>query len=273
MTSPANVKAADPRNYTFAAGMSLFFRKKNSVLDADYKDLGDLEDVAFAQEIERFSHQSVRRGQRAEDRNIITSRSMQLNLMLHDVNLTNLALAFGSDESDLVDQTIERLDSRIYKNPGANGTIDLSSVDIVPGSVIVTRVLEERVDELTYTDPADYSVVPSTGIITISPTGLLATPEAASTNEEVHVFWKKDVEAQVFEAWTGVELDGEARFQFINPDGPSWIWQMLNVQIQTNGDIAFGDGTDLVGLPITVKILADNTGTFFKKFLIKEDEL
>lgn len=273
MTSPANVKAADPRNMTLAAGMSLFFRKKGSVLDADWKDLGDLEDVGFAQAIDRFIHMSVRRGQRAEDRNIITSRSMQLNVMLHELNLTNLALAFGSDESDLASETIELLDSRIYKNPGANGTIDLSSLDIVPGSVIVTRVLEERVDELTYADPADYSVVPSTGIITISPTGLLATPEAAQTNQEVHVFWKKDVEAQSFEAWSGVELDGEARFQFINPDGPSWIWEMLNVQIQTNGDVAFGDGTDLIGLPISVKILADNTGKFFKKFLIKEDEL
>jgi hypothetical protein len=273
MVSPANVKAADPRNYALTTGMRLFFRVEGSTADGDWKDLGDIEDVSFAQTIDRFIHQSVRRGLRAIDREIVTSRSMQINLVLHELNLTNLAYAFGSDESDIADTTIEIFDSKIEKNPEAGGTISLGDTDIVPDSVILTRVLEERVDELTYTNPADFTVDENTGIITISAGGALATADEAQMTEEVHIFWKKLVETQKFEAFSGAEIDGEARFMMINRDGPSWVWEMPNVQIQTNGDIAVGDGTDLIGLPIAMKIHADNTGKFFFKHLIKEDEL
>jgi hypothetical protein len=273
MVAPANVRGADPRNYALAAGMRLFFRKKGSLLAADWKDLGDIEENSFTQAIERFTHHSTRRGQRAIDRTLVSSREMGLNLVLHELNLTNIALAFGSDESDLVDEVVDLFDSKVVTNPGASGTIDLGQTDIKSGSVIVRRVREERVDELTYASPADYTVDHNTGVITITPTGALATPAEADINEEVHIFWMKEVEAQKFEAFSGVELDGEARFMMVNPDGPSWVWTMPVVQIQTNGDIAFGDGTDLIGLPITIQIQAGSDGKFFHKHFIKEDEL
>lgn len=273
MAHPANVRASDPRNYNLAAGLRLMFREKGSTIATDWKDLGDLEDVSFAHTIDRFEHFSTRRGQRAMDRTIISSRQMQLNIMLHEINWTNLKLAFGSDGKDRVDGLFQLQDSRIFVNPGGGKTVSLGQLDIVPGSVLVRNVLEEDLDSVDYVENTDFMVDPNNGIITILPGGALNIPSEANDNEDIHIFWEKDVETQRVEAWSGKELDGEARFMMVNPDGISIIWEMPQVQIQTNGDIAFGDGTDLIGLPLTVQILAGPDGKFFHKHLIKEGEL
>lgn len=274
MPHPANVRGSDPRNYTLAAGLRLMFREKGSSLATDWKDLGDLEDVSFAHTIDRFEHFSTRRGQRALDRSIVSSRQMQLNVMLHEINFQNLKLAFGSDGSDRVDVLFQIQDSRIFVNPGFPGSVSLGQLDIVPGSVLVRNVLDEEVESKDYVENTDFSVDPNTGVITIlDAPGELAVASEGNDNEDIHVFWEKDVETQKIEAWSGKELDGEARFMMINPDGISIIWEMPQVQIQTNGDIAFGDGTDLIGLPLTVQILAGPDGKFFHKHVIKEGEL
>lgn len=273
MAHPANVRGSDPRNYNLAAGLRLFFRTKGSTDIRDWRDLGDLEDVSFVHNIERFEHFSTRRGQRAQDRSIISQRELSINVMLHELNWTNLKFAFGSDGSDRVDGIFQLQDTKIATNPGDGGTISLGQIDIVPGTVLVLNVLEEDVELVEYVENTDYTVDANNGTITILAGGALAVPSEANDNEEVHIFWEKDVETQRVEAWSGVELDGEARFMMVNPDGVSWIWEMPQVQIQTNGDIALGDGTDLVGLPLTLQILAGADGRFFNKHLIKEGEL
>jgi len=272
MAHPVNVRGSDPRNYTLAAGLRLMFREKGSTKIEDWKDLGDLEDVAFAHTIDRFEHFSTRRGQRSQDRVIVSSRQMQINIMLHEINYTNLKLAFGSDGKDRIDGIFQIQDSRIFINPGSGKSISLGQLDINSG-LIVRNVLEEELDSKTYILNVDYTVNINDGTITILAGGALAVVSEANDNEDIHIFWEKDVQTQRIEAWSGKELDGEARFMMINPDGISIIWEMPQVQIQTNGDIAFGDGTDLMGLPLTVLILAGPDGKFFHKHVINEDEL
>lgn len=273
MTHPANVRAQDPRNYALAAGLRCFYRKKASTTSADWIDLGDLEDGTLSPTIDMFEHSGVRRGERAKDREIVSNREIVLNIGLHDVNPRNALAVFGADEDDVTDETETIFDTIIVTNPGGGETIELGQLDLVPGSVIIRNTLEEFVDEVTYTEGADYSFDENTGIITILAGGLLETPLEANDNEEVHIFWEKLVETQKFEAFSGKEILGEVKFMMINQDGPSWIWVFPNVVLKINGDVALGDGTELITLPLTIQALADRTGKLMDKHIIKEEEL
>lgn len=269
----ANVRASDPRNMALAAGLRCMYRKKGSTDHADWIDFGDIEDGTLSPTIDRFEHSGVRRGQRAKDREIISNRELMLNVNLHELNPRNVLAVFGADEGDVTDEVTFIMDDFIATNPGDPGTIEIGQEDIIPSSVILRTTAEEFVDEKTWVNPTDYTFDENTGIITITPAGGLAVVDEAQDNEEVHIFWRKDVEAQKFEAFSGKEILGEVRFMMINADGPSWIWYFPNVQLKINGDVSLGDGTELISLPLTIQALADRKGAIMTKYMIKAGQL
>lgn len=270
----ANVRAADPRNYQLPGRVSLFFRKAGSLLNADWKEFGNIISPAIAPLIERLDHFSQRRGTRAKDRSLISQRGATLNFSIDEINLENLQFLFGSTATP-TDKVIQVNDSKIEVNPGANGVVDLKVTDLVPSSIIVRTAHLELVDTVTFSEFVDYTVNPATGLITILPGGALADNDPLSPTgiDEFHVFFRKDAEAQQFEIFSGDEIEGQARFQVLTKKGAQYVIDFLNVSVRTNGDFTIGDGTVYQEIPLSLEILEDTDGELGRINLIKADEL
>lgn len=262
----ANIRAHDARNYQLPGRVSLWFRKKGSTNDADWRELGNVIDPTLAPQIERLDHFTQRRGVRAKDRSLVSSRSAQLNFSIDEINLHNLQFAFGNIDAP-TDSTVDVNDSKVKANPGSGGTINLGELDIEDGSVVVRNTVLE--DEVTYTAGVDYSIDIATGIITI-----LAGALASSVDvPEIHVFYRKNVETQQFKLFPGTDVEGEAKFQVLTPAGMQWVAVFKNVTIKNNGDIGIGDGQDWQKIALTLDILEDDDGDLGTLHTVYSEEL
>lgn len=269
--SDVNVRASDPRNYQLPGKVSLWFRKKGSNDAADWKDLGNVIDPSFAEQLQELEHFSQRRGLRAKDKIVTSERAMAINFSIDEINMHNLQFAFGS-KADPEVSTVEIHEDAVVTNPGSGQTIQLSMEDITPDSVIV-RSSNLGVDETTYNNPSDYTVDEATGIITIVPSGLLASADEDTGVPELHVFWTKNVESQKFEIFPGSSIDGQAKFQVLTPGGLQYVFEFSNVNIKNNGDITLGDGTAFQAVPLTVNVLVDANGELGTIHVVGDDEL
>jgi len=255
MAHGSNIRSSDPRNYQTPGSVCLFFRKKGSTDNADWKSLGNIVGPSIAPVVELLEHFSQRRGLRAKDRVVVSERSADLNFSIDEINRDNLQFAFGSKQAP-VDSTFKTNHERIFTNPGGGQTIDLEMTDLDAGSLIVRSVDLEPV-ETTYATPADYTVVVATGIVTIVALGALDNPV---TVPEIHIFWTKTIDTQKFTIFDGEELEGEAKFQVFTPGGIQYAIEFKNVQIRNNGDITVGDGTTFQEIALTMEILVDSSG-------------
>ena len=265
----ANIRAHDARNYQLPGRVSLWFRQKGSVADADWKELGNVIDPTLAPQLEHLDHFTQRRGVRAKDRSIVSSRSAQLNFSIDEINIHNLQFAFGSSAA-VEDSTVDVLDSKVKANPGTGLTIDLGELDIEDGSVVVRSPVLE--DEVTFTLGVDYSVDIATGIITIIG-GALASADPVTGVPEVHVFYRKNVETQKFTIFPGSDIEGQAQFQILTPGGNQEVVTFGNVTIKNNGDIGIGDGTDWRKIALQLDILEDDNGDLGTHHTVYSEEL
>lgn len=262
MAHDANIRSSDPRNYQLPGSVCLFFRKKGSVADADWKSLGNIIDPAIAAELERLEHFSQRRGSRAKDKEVVSERSATLNFSIDEINRDNLQFMFGREGGHTNQDDVDTLHEGVFTVPAAGSDIDLGMTNIVGASVVV-RSLELEPVETTYATPADYTVTPATGKITIVAAGALDGGPA-----EVHIFWRKQVDTQKFTIFPGTEVEGEAQFQVLTPGGIQWFIRFKNVSLINNGDITIGDGTAFQEIPLSVNILVDQNGDLGTFYII-----
>ncbi len=273
----ANVVSGNPRNYQLPGRVSLFFRKAGSLLDSDWVEFGNIIAPSIAPLIERLDHFSMRRGVRAKDRSLISQRGGTLNFSLDEINLTNLQFAFGSIALP-TDKVISVNGGKLKDNPGGtapNNTINLKVTDLNPGSLVVKSAHLELVDVVTFVEFADYTINFATGIITILPGGALNINDVLIPGgvDEIHVFFRKDVEVQQFEIFSGAEVEGQARFQVLTKGGLQVVFDFLNVSVRNNGDFTIGDGTTWQEIPISLEILEDEDGELGRIGIVKQDEL
>lgn len=261
----ANIRSHDERNYQIPGRLCLFFRKRGSTDQADWKSLGNLVDAALAPVIERLDHFSNYNGQRAKDRNLVSERSATLNVTIDEINRDNLQFAFGSDEGHS-DSSVDTFHTVVKKNPGAGNDIQLPFTSLKVGSIIVRSIGLEP-PETTFTPGAgnDYTVDEAAGTITILAGGALDGGDA-----EVHVFFEKTVDSQKWEIFSGEEIEGEAQFQLLTEGAAQNVWTFGNVSIRNNGDISFGDGTTYQQIPLTLEILVDEDGEIGTEHLIDD---
>lgn len=270
MAHGSNLRSSSPENYQTPGSVCLFFRKEGSSDDADWKSLGNLVDPSIGVALERLSHFSQRRGQRAKDAEIISERSMTLNFSIDEINLHNMQFAFGSDADPVADDTVDTLMEDTFVNPGvATEVINLGVTNLVAGSAIVRDTdLEPAAGGTTYVDPTDYTFDEAAGTITIVAAGALEGGPA-----KVHIFWKKNVNTQKFTIFSGAEIKGEAQFQVLTPGGFQWLATLGSVVIRNNGDVTLGDGTAWQEVPLTMEVLVDSKGDLGVLHVVDADEL
>lgn len=269
----SNLRASDPRNYQLPGKVSLWFRAKGKANPQDWVDLGDIVNPSIDPVIAKLQHFSQRRGERALDREVISERSINLKFSLDEFNLDNLQLAFGSAKP-VTDQLVLVNDNKVAQSPGAGLTVDLGAPDLVPGSVVVRSTILQDDETVTYSSPGDYTIDLPSGILTITPAGLLTVvdPETGQL-PEFHVFFQQEVEAQAFEILDGTTIEGEAKFQILTPGGLAYVTHFKNVSVINNGAITVGEGNKWQDIPLTVEVLQDSDGKLGTMYVIKEDEL
>ena len=270
----ANVVSGNPRNYQLPGRVSLFFRKAGSLLEKDWVEFGNIIAPSIAPLIERLDHFSMRRGVRAKDRSLISQRGGTLNFSIDEINLTNLQFAFGSTAKP-TDKVISVNGGKIVDNPGGGKTINLKVTDLNPGTLVVKSAHLELVDVVTFVENVDYTINFATGIITILVGGALNINDVLIPGgvDEIHTFFRKDVEVQQFEIFSGAEIEGQARFQVLTKGGLQVVFDLLNVSVRNNGDFTIGDGTTWQEIPISLEILEDEDGELGRVGIVKQDEL
>jgi hypothetical protein len=267
-----NIKPSDPRNYQLPGSVCLFFRKKGSVADADWKSLGNIIDPSIAAELERLEHFSQRRGQRAEDREVVSERSATLNFSIDEIARDTLELMFGTQDTS-VDSTVDTNNEGVFTNPGGGNVIDLgpNADNLVVASVVVRSInLEPAAGPTVFATPADYTVDGPNGEITIVAAGAL---DNLPTDPEIHIFWRKNVATQKFNIFPGTEVEGEAQFQVNTVGGIQYVIKFNSVSIINNGDITVGDGTAFQEVPLSLNILADVNGDLGTLHIIDEADV
>jgi hypothetical protein len=261
-----NVRAADPRNYGVPEKVSLWIRNKGSTDPADWKDLGSVIDVSITPEIERLEHFANRRGARAKDREVISSRKMTIDFSIEEVNLHNLQHAFqDGEESDSA--TKDYKDGRMYPNPGTAGTIELGDTNVK--NVVVRDGNLDGDVEAVFTEGVEYSVDLANGIVTILGGGL-ADEEVVP---EVHIFYEKEVTVTTFQLFPGTEIEVEAQFQIVGAGVVKQIYTLPNAVLRNNGAISIGDGSTWQSIPLTLEALVDATGELGQGAIVNEGEL
>ena len=264
-----NFMASTPLNYQIPGRVSLFFRKKGSTNDADWRDLGNVIDPQIVPQIERLDHFSMRRGRRAKDRSEITQRGGQLNFSIDEINLHNLMFAFGAT-TDPEEKDIDVMDTKVVDNPGSGGTIDLGLKNIDGASVIVRSAQLE--DQVTYTVTTDYTVDATTGILTIG-SGALASADPDTGVPRIHIFFKKNVDSLRFEIFDGSDVEGEAKFQLLTKGGVQSVWSFGRVILRNNGNISVGDGTKWQEIALQMDLLEDQNGVVGTEDVISDGNL
>lgn len=269
----ANFRAANPDNYQLPGRVSMWFRKKGSSDEADWKEFGNIIDPSIAPQIERLDHFSQRRGARAKDRSEISSRATQINFSIDELNLHNLQFAFGSIV-DPTDDTLEVHDSKTVTNPGGtapDNEVSLGENDITDGSLIVRSSNLE--DEVTYTEDTDYTVDYATGILTILPGGALNDASEETGVPQLHAKYTRNVETQSFTCFDGTEIEGECQFQVLTKAGMQYVLKANRCTVKNNGDFTIGDGQDWQKVALTVDILVDDDGNLVTSHKINDKEL
>ena len=257
MVETQNVHASDPRNYVVPGRVCLFVRPKGSILNSDWRDLGNILDPSISSVIERLEHFSMRRGQRIKDRTEISQRTAQLNVVLDEINRDNLKFMFGAKTHSTGDVVVPF--SKIFKNPGGPaGVIQLSPIALEAiGTEVVRATLQEDPDTIFVGGATDYVYDPVLGTITIEAAGALMDPVAVP---EVHIFFQKLVDSQKFEIFDGTEIEVEAQFHALSKVGIQYALEVPNAVIHSNGDFTVGDGTVYQSMPLQLDLLDDGTG-------------
>jgi hypothetical protein len=266
-----NLRTSDPLNYQLPGSVQLLFRKRGSTAAADWKDLGNLVSASISPTLQTLEHFSMRRGQRAKDRVVISERSAQLNFSIDEINRDNLQFAFGST-ADPENSDVDTRDNKQVTNPGGvapNNTVDLKREDIEVGSVIVRRPeLDE--DPTPFITGVDYTVDEPSGIITILPGGALNDNSETGT-PRLHVTWTESHSSQAFSIFPGTEIDGEGQFQVLTPGGIKYVAVFPKVTIKNNGEINMGDGSTWQEIALTMDILVDDEGVLGTLHVLDED--
>ncbi len=259
-----NIRSADPRNYQLPGSVSLWFRKKGSTSEADWKDLGNVINPSLEEALEELKHFSNRRAERAVDKLVVSQREASMKFGCDEINSDNLKFAMMSRD-DSVGGTYNAHFTEIVVNPGASGTIQLKQVDVE--SVVVRSPGIE--DDVTFVAGPDYTVDLGTGIITIVPGGDLDDPEET----EVHVSYQKEVSTEKFEIFPGQSFEGQAKFQVFTPGGIKYAIEFGNVVIRPNGAFAMGDGSTWQEMAFQLDILVDTNGELGHMHVIDDEEL
>jgi hypothetical protein len=264
-----NVQAADPRNYQVSGRVCLYTRARGSIVNADWRDLGNLTDLALANAIERLEHFSMRRGERLKDRTVITQRTAQLNVTLDEINRENLKYMFGA--SSQVAGTVILNFTKTVPNPGALGVIQLAPVMLEAiGTEVVAPVLQELPGTPFVGGGTDYTYDPAAGTITIVALGALDDPAVVP---EVHLFYQKSVTTENFEIFDGAEIEVEGKLQVLSPNGIQYALVIPKAVIHANGDFTVGDGTVFQTMPVQLDLLDDGTGKLATMHVIKKADL
>ena len=270
MVETQNVFASDPRNYQVPGRVCLFVRTKGSVLNADWRDLGNILDPAFAATIDRLDHFSMRRGERVKDKSLITQRTGQLNFTIDEINRANLKFMFGAKTHQAAQSTIIPF-SKIFTNPGFPGVIQLSPIALAAiGTEVVRQTLQEDPDTIYVGGGTDYTYDPVLGTITIETGGALAS---AATVPEVHIFFEKSFMTQSFEIHDGQEIEVEAKFHVLSPNGIQYQLVIPNAILRNNGDVTIGDGTVFQSVPLQIDLLDDGTGKLATMHVVDKADL
>lgn len=264
-----NVHASDPRNYQVSGRVCLFARTRGSVLNSDWRDLGNLTDLALASVIDRLEHFSMRRSERIKDRTVISQRTSQLNFTVDEINTANLKFMFGAATTTAGSVILNF--TKTFVNPGALGVIQLSPILLEAiGTEVVRPVLQEPPGTPFIGAGTDYTYDPAAGTITIVALGALDDPLVVP---EVHVFFQKSVTTDNFEIFDGAEIEVEVKLQVLSPNGIQYALIMLKAVIHANGDFTVGDGTVFQTMPIQMDILDDGTGKLATFHVIKKADL
>lgn len=258
-TAIQNVHGADPRNYQLPGRVCLFFRKKNGAV-SDWRDLGNIINPGISPNITRLDHFSQRRSERVKDRSLISERQALLNFTIDEINRDNLRLLFQQPGATTPGATIIPL-SKIHKNPGSLGVINLGVISLEAiGTEVVRDTLQEDGGTIFVGGGVDYTYNPALGTITIAAAGALMDASEATGTPEIHIFAQKSVDTEKFEIFPGSEVEGEAKFHVISPNGIQYQIEFGNVVVRNNGDFTIGDGTDFQQVPLQLDVLADSNG-------------
>ncbi len=263
-----NLRSSDQRNVQVPGSVCLFFRKKGSILGADWKSLGNIVSAEFDAVIEKLDHFSVRRGLRAKDKTVITERNASMNFVFDEINRHNLEFAFGSaiDSVAAVAELRTKHEGIFNAVGAAPQTIDIG---VLAGDILSLIVRDPFIEgaPVTYVTPADYTFDAPTGVITTVAAGAL---DPMPANGDVHVFIEKVVGTEKHEIHEGTEIEGEAQFQVFTPGGAQFAVVFPNVVMRNNGAIAIGDGTAWMEIQMTLEILVDVLGSLGKVHVINE---
>lgn len=93
-----------------------------------------------------------------------------------------------------------------------------------------------------------------------------------ATEPEVHVQWTKTVATEKCALFDGKTLRGEGFFQILTKSGARLVWDLPEIEIRSNGDVALGTGQDWIRLPVKVNVLADEDGDFGEVHIINAAE-
>jgi hypothetical protein len=263
--SDVNVRASDPRNLLVVERASLWLRNKGSSDPADWREVGCILDAEFDPQEERKEHVSNRRGAAVVDREIITKRKLGLGFRLEEINLHNLQYMFGDGE-DAEAGTVDMKESYIKANPGNGQIIDLGHTDIK--NVIVRSVALDGA-ETTYTEGADYTENLASGQLTIG-AGALADADVVP---EVHVFFEKELEGQVFRLFPGQEIEVEAQLQILGEGGTPQVFPIPSAVLKVAGPITFGNGDTFQSVPMRLEAMGNATGQLGTGVVVNEGEL
>jgi hypothetical protein len=265
--SEVNVRGASPDNYQVPGRVSLWLRTKGSTARADWDEVGNITNESFEGIKTALDHFSNRRGTRAKDKSIITERGGTLSFEADELNLANLQRFFGSVDAAEV-STVTVHESKILANPGAGGVIDLEDTDLDVGTIIV-RSGPMGVDEVTHAVGAAYTVDEVSGLVTV----VGATLADTELVPNVHITWEKTVGSQKFECFQDKEIEVEAKFQLLTDSGVQLVFIAANAVLKNNGAVTFGDGGEVVKVPMQLECLVDVNGKVVTCDVIDPEEI
>jgi hypothetical protein len=124
-------------NYFIGAGIV----KWKGILDADYRDVGNVSKFEFTSTVTRLAHYSSRVGTRFEDKNVVTQVAAKVALTMEEFTAKNLTLALLGEENAGSPITIDILTNANIQGAfrligsndvGAKCQIDLPSCTLSP---------------------------------------------------------------------------------------------------------------------------------------------
>lgn len=266
-----NLRSSEPLNYQLPGKVSLFWLPKGKLLESDWEDLGNIVASSLAPNMTQLEHFSIRRGRRAKDRVIISSRNAMLNFTIDEINTLNLQKAFGALSNTEEDSEVEHHDDKTVLNPGGtapNNVIQLP-IDLTSGSLVV-RNPEFSEDQTPYVENTDYTFDEATGEITILPGGAL-NDNSETGVPKLHLQWSENFASKKFQVFQGTQIEGSAKFQIMTPGGIKYITVFNNCVLKNNGDITFGNGETWQEIQMQLDILVDADDVLGEMHIIEEE--